>query len=249
MDFPALQRFADTCLKAKTAEDISVPLTRLLGDAGITSWYVGSLVHESKLRRPGFGFFGMVEGWRERYAEAHHSDHDAVFQYALANERPLTWQECRARHVARNGGARSLLVFDEALNEFGLRDGYIKPIHLGSDLPAAVTFGGPEVDLSEGGQYALNMVATWAYEGFRRQIDAFNPFGPKLTARESQVLYWTAQGKSAWEIAQVLGITENTVRVYHRKLKQKYDVPTLIQVVLAAVGDGNLPKPGSSTQH
>lgn len=35
-----------------------------------------------------------------------------------------------------------------------------------------------------------------------------------LTKREAQVLLWTAEGKTAWEAGQILGISEGTVRAH-----------------------------------
>lgn len=35
-----------------------------------------------------------------------------------------------------------------------------------------------------------------------------------LTAREAEVLLWTAEGKTAWETGRILGITEGTTRAH-----------------------------------
>lgn len=37
---------------------------------------------------------------------------------------------------------------------------------------------------------------------------------PALSPREREVLQWCAQGKTSWEIAQILGITERTVNFH-----------------------------------
>ncbi len=34
---------------------------------------------------------------------------------------------------------------------------------------------------------------------------------PHLTARERETLAWASQGKSAWEIGEILGISQRTV--------------------------------------
>lgn len=39
---------------------------------------------------------------------------------------------------------------------------------------------------------------------------------PSMTPREADCLHWVAQGKTNWEIASILGVSENTVR-YHLK--------------------------------
>lgn len=35
-----------------------------------------------------------------------------------------------------------------------------------------------------------------------------------LARREAEVLLWTAEGKTAWEVGRILGITEGTVRAH-----------------------------------
>jgi DNA-binding CsgD family transcriptional regulator len=37
---------------------------------------------------------------------------------------------------------------------------------------------------------------------------------PRLSPRQRDVLFWAANGKSAWETAQVLGLKEATVKSY-----------------------------------
>lgn len=47
-----------------------------------------------------------------------------------------------------------------------------------------------------------------------------------LTDREKQCLYYTLQGKSAKQIANMLGISYRTVETYLTKAKQKLEVRT-----------------------
>jgi DNA-binding CsgD family transcriptional regulator len=62
-----------------------------------------------------------------------------------------------------------------------------------------------------------------------------------LTRRESQVLEWIATGKSDWQIGQILDISDKTVNYHAENLKRKYGVSTRIQMVVAAVRDGQIP--------
>jgi DNA-binding CsgD family transcriptional regulator len=62
-----------------------------------------------------------------------------------------------------------------------------------------------------------------------------------LTRRESQVLEWIVTGKSDWQIGQILDISDKTVNYHVENLKRKYGVSTRIQMVVAAVRDGQLP--------
>ncbi len=245
--FALVQAFSETCLKAIKPGDITRPLTKLLDDVGITSWYAGSLVHESELDR-GFGFFGMPEGWRERYAEARHCDADPVFRHVLMNGSPSLWSECRERAASSGASKRSLSVFDEAA-EFGLENGFVMQTPGFGGVPGAVTFGGTEPDLSTKAQLSLRLVGAFAYEGLRRLVEGFKPVPPSLSKRELEVLRWSAEGKTAWEIGTILTIGERTVRTYQDHIKVKYRVPTIIQAAVRAALDGTLAFAQTSTRY
>jgi len=62
-----------------------------------------------------------------------------------------------------------------------------------------------------------------------------------ITPREREVLRWSAAGKSYWEIAMILGITERTVRFFMSNARQKLDVVSNTQAVAEAVWRGLIP--------
>jgi LuxR family quorum-sensing system transcriptional regulator SinR len=66
---------------------------------------------------------------------------------------------------------------------------------------------------------------------------------PRLTRRERETLYWSAAGKSYWEIAVILGISERTVRYFMANARQKLDVVSNTQAVAEASWRGLLPGP------
>jgi len=84
------------------------------------------------------------------------------------------------------------------------------------------------------------MVAAWAFEGFRRVAESFKPIAPYLTPRELEVLRWTAEGKSAWQIGEIMKLAECTVRDHQKSIRQKYGVSTLIRAVVLAAFDRTL---------
>jgi len=57
---------------------------------------------------------------------------------------------------------------------------------------------------------------------------------PSLSPRELQVLYWTTQGKDARTIAEILELSEHTVRDYLKSAKQKLGCATIAQAVYEA---------------
>lgn len=58
---------------------------------------------------------------------------------------------------------------------------------------------------------------------------------PDLTRRENDCLQWTARGKTAWEIAQILGITERTAHFHLQNSMRKLGAHSKHQAALAAL--------------
>lgn len=60
--------------------------------------------------------------------------------------------------------------------------------------------------------------------------------GPaRLTAREIEVVKWVAAGKSYWEIAIILGISERTVRHFMTNVRAKLDAVSNSQAIARAI--------------
>lgn len=59
-----------------------------------------------------------------------------------------------------------------------------------------------------------------------------------LTARESEVLRWVANGKSAWEIGEILEITKRTVDEHVQTAVRKLGAANRTHAVALALRDG-----------
>jgi DNA-binding CsgD family transcriptional regulator len=56
-----------------------------------------------------------------------------------------------------------------------------------------------------------------------------------LSDRERECLQWVADGKTDWEIGQILSISEKTVNAYIERVKHKLDVQTRPQALVVAI--------------
>jgi len=61
-----------------------------------------------------------------------------------------------------------------------------------------------------------------------------------LSPREREVLRWAADGKTAWETAQLLGVSERAIRLYTENVMNKLRAKTKTQAVAIAVKNGIL---------
>ena len=56
-----------------------------------------------------------------------------------------------------------------------------------------------------------------------------------ITQREQEMLEWLKQGKTSWEIGQILGISENTVNFHIKNLMKKLEAVNRPHLVAVAV--------------
>ena len=64
---------------------------------------------------------------------------------------------------------------------------------------------------------------------------AAQPERPQLTPRELECLRWTMDGKTAWEVGEILGISERTAVLHLNNGMHKLDCTNKHQAVLKAL--------------
>lgn len=59
---------------------------------------------------------------------------------------------------------------------------------------------------------------------------------PKLTKRQSEVLFWIQKGASNKHIAKRIGISESTIKAHVTKIMEKYGIRSRVQLALNTTG-------------
>jgi LuxR family transcriptional regulator, quorum-sensing system regulator CciR len=84
-------------------------------------------------------------------------------------------------------------------------------------------------------------VGAFAFEAARRMRRSRISQGPiQLTDRQRECVMWAARGKSDWEIARVLGVSEATVGEHLRHAYERYGVGKRTLVAVHALFDGTI---------
>lgn len=73
---------------------------------------------------------------------------------------------------------------------------------------------------------------------FAETDEDFEPLDRSLTAREKECLFWTAQGKTSWEISKIIGRTEATVNFHLKNAVSKLDATNKCHAVTKAIARG-----------
>jgi len=85
----------------------------------------------------------------------------------------------------------------------------------------------------------LQLLAVHAQDAAARLLVTVNK-APRLPPRQLEILRLTMEGKSAWVVGSLLGISENTVNYHMKQLFKVLDVSTKHQAVLKAMELGLL---------
>ncbi len=88
----------------------------------------------------------------------------------------------------------------------------------------------------------LQLFAVYAQDAAQRILapSLVNPSAPSLTPRELEALRWTMEGKTAWEVGDLLGITERTAVLHVSNATHKLGCVNKHQAVLKALRLGLL---------
>jgi LuxR family quorum sensing-dependent transcriptional regulator len=109
------------------------------------------------------------------------------------------------------------------------------PIHGLSGYEAGVSLGGVHLDLNPRSKPALHLMAMYGFERIRRLLDP-RPTAPALlTPREREVIAWASQGKSAWEIGEILNITQRTAEEHLATAARKLGAVNRTHAVALAI--------------
>ncbi len=196
----------------------------------------------SSRREPRAEFVAGVSnpGWRAHYMDAGLACHDDVMRAGLETTAPITWSGFQSDTIVRSGQRQ---IFEEA-GEFGIRDGAVFPLHeLDGSLSMVSMFASDRLPHDLKTLAALHMLAIYYSIAVRRirgslKPKVAKPARPVLTARQRECLQWVRAGKSDWEIAKILGLSQHTVVEHLDQARKRLGVRTRTQAVIEAIAAG-----------
>ena len=176
-------------------------------------------------------------GFRETYIEERFYSYDHICAHARVSCEPFRYSEAPYRQAESEGHRR----FTDALATFGMGRGLIVPIGRPSNLPACVWLAGESPALHQDMLWVIQSVALFAAS--KAQALSHPRRGTtrgNLTERQREVVRWVAQGKSAWEIGEILNISKRTVDEQAKQAALKLNARTRPQLVVNAIRAGEI---------
>ena len=175
------------------------------------------------------------EAFSDTYSSPNLQRQDPVMQHCRRQTVPIIWDQ--DTYVANGAGD----LWEQQAG-FGYRTGIAMALHmpegrhfvLGVDRDQAL----PEnVDELQRIVADLQLFAVHAQEAALRLLlpPAMQPERPALTPRELEAMRWTMEGKTAWEVGALLGITERTAVLHINNAMHKLGCVSKHQAVLKAL--------------
>ena len=175
--------------------------------------------------------------WYSIYTHGNYVRDDPVIWSCRRTVEPFLWSDAPYDPSANR---RSHQVMCGAA-EFGMTKGLCIPIHGLSGMESAVSLGGLQPDLTPRARAAVHLMGVYAFNTTRRILQPGSDIKtPLLSAREREVMSWTAAGKSAWELSCILNISANTANKHISAATRKLNAVNKTQAVAEALRRGEI---------
>lgn len=174
--------------------------------------------------------------WTARYLENGYFADDPVSKWSITKVRPFRWQEAWHMHMQTD---RIKQINGEAAT-FGLKHGIAYPMRSIGGWQAVISLASKyPLDIGPGGEALLHLASLYFHMRATEILSAGRPIAT-LTPREKEILSWISAGKSAWEIGEILSISEETIKNHLKAIRSKMDVATTVQAVVLALRSGQI---------
>lgn len=180
--------------------------------------------------------------WMEHYIKENYSVSDPVVMDAIKARQPIVWTEDYRFDTLSSDEAQMMAD----AHEFGIERGLAVPVHGPSgELGMLCVYADMQdqdfqshVDATK---HELLLIANYAHSAAQTKLQrAGAPKPILLTDREVEILRWTAEGKTAWEIGSILTISERTVNFHLQNAMVKFGVHNKTHAAAKAMSYGML---------
>ena len=179
---------------------------------------------------------GFPGDWVETYQARRYYDVDPIPKYALSSVYPFWWSDIGRLHPL-TGEEKAYLA---ALRAADFGDGVAVPL-FGPHGRNGYAGLGPGKGAPRWGDEKiarLQLAAQLGHFQYCHILHARAPRNIRLSAREAEVLEWVAKGKSNSVIADIIGISPNTVDTHIRRVFEKLGVADRVTAALRGLAVG-----------
>lgn len=186
---------------------------------------------EDAAERANFLRSSYPNAWLTRYIERAYIRVDPVVSHCQISTRPFTYADAYKNNTSEQEAFRS------DAEKHGMIYGYIIPMHIHDQEHGIVTYvSKTDIELTTLAKTCLEITARVAYHHIAALSKPVSQKdNPVLTEREKQILLLVAQGKTNWEVGEIIKLSEYSVRDYMVELSQKLDTSNRTHTVTRAL--------------
>ena len=230
--------FVDAVTATRTLRELRDRLASFLGRFGYDHFLLTGVPDPAQTIEPHFLVDAWPAPWSTAYVERGYYPDDPIARHTRQSVSPFAWSDVV---VDPERWPRAGEVMAEAAS-MGLVSGFSVPIVSGTGEQSCLTMGGREVDADPAARKAIHVA------GLMACAHALTLATPRrrsvvrvlLTPRERDIMQWIAAGRSNDDIAEILGISERTVRFHLTAVMDKFGSANRTQAVVDSLRAGEI---------
>jgi DNA-binding CsgD family transcriptional regulator len=224
----------DAMANAKNSDQLRVEMERFAKNMGFEHFAYALTINAPSLKSQQYIINGFPHHWVERYLSRGYFKIDPLVRFAENSTLPAIWDD-QMFHQGKS------VEFWEEARAFGLQAGLSFAVHEQPGVTGIFSLSRDKaLDLHGNALAALvgraQIFASLLHQAVARiDLPKLIPEqGAILTARERECLKWAADGKTAWEIGQILSIAERTAVFHINNVIQKLGATNKTQAIVRA---------------
>jgi LuxR family quorum sensing-dependent transcriptional regulator len=166
--------------------------------------------------------------WSVHYFKNRLIKHDPCASLCLTANQLFSWRS--VAHQRLQPAEADVMKSAEA---HGLRDGFCLPIHGSYGKIGVVSVAGSRIERQPSLRFLIESAGYCGYQKIERlRSDTGHPI---LTKRQAEVCDWIAAGKTAAQVAAILGISETTVERHLRDSRERLGTTNRVHTIVTAI--------------
>lgn len=235
--------FIDRARKAGNPAELNNVMQAITREMGFDNFVLAHYIHLKPDRRTGamqdyIALSDYTSSWMDLVFEGKFS-HNPVRRCSYATNLGFAWERVD-RFIPITQADRDTMTSWKGL---GVGDGYTVGTHLPGEPSGSCSFTmRPGRTIPHRNLPMAHLIGCFAFQAARelvgRHAGPIEIEPPKLTTRQLECIVLVAKGKTDWEIARILGISEETVKQHLKDARARYDVSKRVQLVIRVVHEG-----------
>jgi len=219
-------------LSASSKEELFAELVKATNQLGFDYFAYGLRVSYPCSHPKTVLFNNYPDSWQEVYDSCQYIVSDPTVLHGMRSTMPVVWND---------GLFEDARPLWEDARSHGLSHGWAQSAYARSGVSGLLTLARSDEAFSEAELAEKTPMLVWfnqiAQSGLQKFLlkDLLPDESLHLTQRESEILRWTADGKTASEISIILSISERTVNFHLNNVMNKFGVNSKIAAAVQAV--------------